>query len=139
MACSCVAALFFLKTPAPPQSATPARLFTEMEQLFHGELEAVIVDNGKVDVSLSDTPETMPSDQRVCVQLQRGSETVSVLTYSGQKVCLDVDGTHLCLTPLLTGENTVFVLTDHDAVLPTQNAKLAGFHVSTEHLGASSL
>jgi len=123
--------------PSRPQPS--ASLLAEMEKLFPKELKAVIVEDGEVSVRLAESGEAMPEDQRVRVSLRKGSEEVDVLTYSGQKVCMKVNGTPVCLTPLLTGENTVFVLTESNLVLPAAGATLAGYHMSVEHLGGASL
>ena len=110
-ACVLLAAAWWLQ----PRGTTPddsAAMFSEMEQLFPSQLDSVIVDGADVTVKTAAEPMMTPEDQRVCLTLSKAHGSLRVLTYSGRRVCVPVDGSVLCLTPLLQGDGTVFVLTD---------------------------
>jgi hypothetical protein len=119
---------------APSSNGDPAFMLTEMEKLFPQQLDSVVVDGSEVQVNVAQSLAATPVDQRIRLVLQREGRSLGVLTYSGRKVCLKLDGQEICLTPLLRGDGSVFVLTegqviqDHSSILPT------GHHIDMEHL-----
>ena len=93
-----------------------ARVFAELEHLFPGQLQAVIRNGGQTDLRLSAVPNPeLSTDQRVRVTVRSGGETADVLTYSGHEVCIPLKSGALCITPLVTGEGDVLVLSDDTA------------------------
>ena len=93
-----------------------SRVFAEIERLFPGQLLAVIQNGGKTDLCLSALPgKELSPDQRVRITVRSGGETAEILTYSGQEVCVPLKSGSLCLTPLVTGEGDVLVLSEEDA------------------------
>ena len=105
-----VLAIVFYSQPDDP------RVFAEIERLFPGQLLAVIQHGGKTDLSLASLPgpEFSP-DQRVRITVRSGGETVNVLTYSGIKICVPLKSGSISLTPLVTGNREVLIITDEDA------------------------
>ncbi len=95
---------------------SPARVFAELEHLFPGQLLAVVRNGERTDLRLSALSNPgLSTDQRVHITVQSSGETTDVLTYSGREVCIPLKSGSLCLTPLVTGEGDVLVLTDDSA------------------------
>ena len=113
--------------PQGAKKVDVAQMLTDMEQLFPGQLNSVIVDGPEVTVDTSAEPIFPARDQRVCLTISKAGGAIRVLTYSGRRVCMRMDGKDLCLTPLLKGDGTVFVLTDSQ-VFQQGDAMLASGH-----------
>lgn len=136
-ACLLATMLWFWQGTNHEQTLASARLLAEMELLFPRQVTAVILDGSKMRIDLADVPADDPSDQRIRVTLRRGNHFLSVLTYSGRRVCLELDHRQVCFTPLLDGEGSIFVVTDNNVLVPSGETKMAGFRLSVEHLEAT--
>ncbi|MEO6053152.1 MAG: hypothetical protein ABIP97_03995 [Chthoniobacterales bacterium] len=122
-----------------PKTADNSRLFTEIEKLFPGQFVAAIKDNDSVDLQLSPTPATVSNDQRIILSFRRGDHLIKVLTYSGNEVCLNLNGQKICATPLVQSDGNVLLMTNQEIFNGTHHAEIAGFKLSMEYLkGASS-
>lgn len=131
-ACTVAVSLSLLpRGPAPkPDGLGP--VFGQIEALFPNQLDSVIVSAAGVTVNTSDAPTTTYADQRIRLLLSKaGSKTadVQIVTYSGRRVCVKVRGNDLCMTPLLTGDGGVMVVTDtqvlgQDSPLPFPGYRL---------------
>jgi len=92
---------------------TSTKVFVELESLFPGQILAFIRNGDETDLHLSAVPDPgRASDQRIHITICANGLTTEVLTYSGRRVCVPIESGSLCLTPLLTGEGDVLVLTD---------------------------
>jgi len=108
------------------------RLLTEMEHVFPGQLQAVILNGSQTDLRLSMFPESeLSTDQRVRVIVETGTEKTEILTYSGRLVCIPLKSGSLCLTPLLTAKGDVIVVTEDNAFAGTGRANSAKIHASS--------
>ena len=133
-AAACIVAVSLSLLPRGPAPKTDGLgpVFGQIEALFPNQLDSVIVSAAGVTVNTSDTPTTTYADQRIRLLLSKaGSKTadVEIVTYSGRHVCVKVRGNDLCMTPLLTGDGGVMVVTDtqvlgQDSPLPFPGYRL---------------
>lgn len=102
------------------------KVFVELENLFPGQLLAVIRSGDQTDLRLSALPNPeLASDQRIRITIRADGATTDIFTYSGRRVCIPLKSGSLCLTPLLTGEGDVLVLTDDKAFAGSGTAQAA--------------
>lgn len=126
---ACVILAFFFNRQGEDSSE---RILTEMEHIFPGQLQAVILSGSRTDLRLSKFPENeLSTDQRVRVIVETGTETAEILTYSGRLVCIPLKSGPLCLTPLLTAEGEVIVVTEDIAFARTGRANSARIRASS--------
>lgn len=102
--------------PAKKPSDDPAMMLSEMEKLFSGQLDSVILEGQNVAVNTAGVAAPTPEDQRICITISKSHGDVRVLTYSGRRVCLRLDGSEVCFTPLMKGDGTVFIVTDTQVI-----------------------
>jgi len=115
------------------ESQPSAKLLMEMEALFPGQIDAVILQGKDVKLDLSDAPER-DSQQPLVVTLRRGDQTVQVLAYSGRKVCVELGGHRECFEPLVTADGNV-ILSGDDFVWDEKSARrVAGYSVQARSL-----
>ena len=125
--------LWFARPHAGPEPQPSAKVLAEMEALFPGQVDAVILQGNSVKLDLSDTPEGS-SQQPLVVTLRRGGQTVQVLAYSGRKVCVELGGRRECFEPLVTAEGKV-ILSGDDFVWEDNNPRpVAGYSVQARSL-----
>lgn len=131
-AAACAAcALLILAFPWQEEDSS-ARVLTEMEHTFPGQLQAVIRNGSQTDLRLSTFPEKeLSTDQRVRVIVETGTETAEILTYSGRPVCIPLKSGSLCLTPLLTAKGEVLVVTEDNVFAGTGRTNSAKIRAST--------
>lgn len=126
---ACVLLAFVLNGKGDDSSA---HVLTEMERVFPGQLQAVILNGSQTDLRLSMFPENeLSTDQRVRVIVETGTEKTEILTYSGRLVCIPLKSGPLCLTPLLTAKGDVIVVTEDNAFARTGRANSARIHASS--------
>lgn len=98
-------------TPSP--MAAESALLSQMEALFGSGLDAVIELPGTApDIHLRvDATTTQPSlAQPVFIQFQRaGRHATRVLSYSGRKICVVLEGRRTSFEPLMTGRGAVIL------------------------------
>jgi hypothetical protein len=134
------ALLVFLTVPRPRHDASPATaqtLLEQMEIVFPGQLDAVIERDGKVEVALAAQP-SAPSAQPLLLTFVRGSRAFRVLSYSGRRVCVEMDGGRICFDALLTGDGSVILSGDHFLWTNQNPAPLAGYQVEAAVLNPPS-
>jgi hypothetical protein len=130
--------LTFRSTPATvPTLAAQNNVFQQMEDLFPGQLEAVIEHGDSVDLKLAPKPGPA-TDQRLIVTFHRTGSIIRVLSYSGRKVCLDLSGRRVCFEMLLTEAGGVILLGDDFLWSGGSRASVAGYHVEAMPLRHSS-
>jgi hypothetical protein len=137
--------LFFaVRPPAvlrlPVSGGGLGEVLAQLEQLFPGQLNAVIDRDGVLQLDLSENTGAVsatPPDQGLLVELARGGRRLRVLAYSGRSVRLELAGTELRFDPLLTSDGHV-VLCGEDFVWssaePSSAGSLAGWHVEARAL-----
>jgi hypothetical protein len=119
------------------QQPLPHDLFAEIDSLFPRQLIAVIAEQGNVAVKLAESPFEIPDDQRLKITLWRGDRVCTIDTFSGTSVYLDFAGESFCVTPLIQGDGTPFVLLN-DRVVPSNGPLPDGMRISTQIRGGLS-
>jgi hypothetical protein len=130
-----VAALFVAALVMLPKSGAGTGnplVFAEVESMFSGRLLAVIKDGERLDLKLSDSVEALPNDQRILITLRKNKRLIQILTYSGQPVNLQLAGHTSAITPLLSSDGSVMIVTDRLLLDGTKNPGFEGFSVSAK-------
>ena len=132
------AAVFFRPHPPAPQGAPgDAVVLAQVEQLFPGQLDAVIERDGDVKVALA-SEERPASDQPLLVEFRRGESVVRVLSYSGRHVCVDLGGRHACFDAMI-GEHGQVIVAGEEFVWTAQDrASANGWQITAKPLGGAS-
>ena len=113
------------------------RTLREVEMLFPGQINAVIERNGAVDLELSEGASGGTS-QPVVVEFVRGRSVLHVLSYSGRKVCVELDGDTACFEPLITAEGRV-ILAGEDFLWTAEHpVSRSGYRVRAQFLHPAS-
>lgn len=105
---------WWLKPSPAPLSANDCRqLLVQLNQLFPGQLNAVIEFDGGVKLDLSDATTTpAAADQSIVIELRRKEHLVRIIAYSGRPVDIAVAGLSLRIDPLLTTKGGVLLASD---------------------------
>ncbi len=124
--------------PAAPREdmAADQKILEQMQALFPRQVNAVVEDNGKVDLSVAQSPE-VGSDQPIVVLFQRHGQMIRVLSYSGHKFCLPLDGREHCFEILAAAAGGVILEEDDRAWLTAGAPEIAGYSVRAQTLEAS--
>lgn len=91
-------------------------VFSEIEKMFPGQLVAAVKDRDALDLQLAESPEQTPKDQRILITLRKNSRLVEVLTYSGRTARLKLDGRIMEVTPLVSGDGSILIVSDSHIV-----------------------
>lgn len=129
-------ALYF--RPQPPARANgsgTATVLAQVEQLFPGQLDAVIESDGEVEVALARQARPA-SDQPLVVEFRRGDSLVRVLSYSGRHVCVDLGGRQACFDALISEQGQVIVAGE-DFVAQSRGSA-DGWQITAKPLGNAS-
>ena len=138
-----VAALALAAALFRPQPAAPAgrpgqvALLTQVQQLFPGELDAVIERDGEVQVALA-SEERPASDQPLLVEFRRGDAVVRVFSFSGRHVCVDLGGRSACFDALIGEHGEVIVAGEEFVWTPQDQAAAGGWQITARALGKAS-
>jgi hypothetical protein len=116
--------------------ANDRQMLQQTEKLFPNEVNAVVEIKGKVDLSISQTPE-VGSDQPLLVIFKQGDNTIRVLSYSGHRVCLMLGKTQNCFEILATPTGNVILEGDDKVWLASEHPHIAGYSVRAQSLEAS--
>lgn len=120
---------------AADSAPAAAELLAQLEQLFPGQLNAVVDRDGvlQLDLATHASPAS-PADQALLVELIRDDRRLRILAYSGRPVRLRLDGADLGFDPLLTSDGGV-VLSGNDFAWSSSAPRLlAGWHVAARPL-----
>jgi hypothetical protein len=123
---------YFTASDQPASQDPTAEVFEEMSLLFPHQLEAVIEKEDGVDVRLTAAPVDLHEDQSLRIELDRGNDSLVVYTFSGNEVCLDLDGHAFCFTPLLTGDGSVLVVTEDEVIEESGESEVRGVRISAK-------
>ena len=127
----------WLRPDAPREdTAADQKILKQMQALFPRQVNAVVDDNGKVDLSVAQSPE-VGSDQPIVVLFQRHGKMIRVLSYSGHKFCLPLDGHEHCFEILAAAAGGVILEEDDRAWLTAGAPEIAGYSVRAQTLEAS--
>lgn len=125
-----------LRHPGTSESlANDRQMLQQTEKLFPNEVNAVVEINGKVDLSISQSPE-VGSDQPLLVIFKQGDNTIRVLSYSGHRVCLMLGKTENCFEILATPTGNVILEGENKVWLASEHPQVAGYSVRAQSLGS---
>ena len=127
--------LFFKHTTSPENLANDRQILQQMEKLFPNQVDAVVERNGKVDLSIAQSP-VLGSDQPVVVVFKRGHESVRVLSYSGHRFCLMLGKTENCFEILTTPAGGVILEGEDKVWSASEHLEVAGYSVRAQTLEA---
>jgi hypothetical protein len=124
--------------PASPREdiAADQKVLEQMQALFPRQVNAVVVDNGKVDLSVTQSP-AVGSDQPIVIVFRRDDKIIRVLSYSGHRVCLSLGGRDHCFEILATASGGIILEEADKAWLAASKPEIAGFSVRAQTLEAS--
>jgi hypothetical protein len=138
IALTCVLAwMVFLRSLTTHEDvATDQKILEQMQALFPRQVDAIVEDNGKIDLSVAQSPE-VGTDQPIVVVFQRQGRLIRVLSYSGHKFSLPLDGREHHFEILATSEGGVILEENAEAWLVAGSPKIAGYSVRAQTLEAS--
>lgn len=116
--------------------ANDRELLQQVEKLFPNQVNAVVEENGKVDLSIAQSA-VVGSDQPVLLVFKRGQESIRVLSYSGHRVCLMLGKTRDCFDILATSTGGVILEGEDRVWLASEHPHIAGYSVRAQSLEAS--
>jgi len=129
--------LLFLKPRNSLENlADDQQVLRQVEKLFPEQVNAVVEENGKVDLSIAQSP-VVGSDQPVLVVFRQGNDTIRVLSYSGHHVCIMLGKTQNCFEILATPTGGVILEGEDEVWLTTEHPEVAGYSVRAQTLEAS--
>jgi len=128
--------LFFSRSHSPENLAADRHILEQMEKLFPNQVDAVVVENGKVDLSIAQSP-VLGADQPVLVLFKRGRETIRVLSYSGHHVCVKLGQSQSCFEILATPSGGVILEGKDQVWLASEHPVVDGYSVRAQSLKAS--
>ena len=129
-------ALVYPRTSSQAEDiAGDRQILRQMQQLFPNQVDAVVVENGKVELSIAQSS-TVGSDQPVVVVFKRGEDSIKVLSYSGHRICLALGGKHNCFDILAAAGGGVILEAENQVWLSSNHPVVAGYSVRAQMLGA---
>jgi hypothetical protein len=139
LAIALAVALTWQMWPHPSSSredvAADQKVLQQMQALFPHQVNAVVVENGKVDLSVTQSP-AVGSDQPIVIVFRRDDKIIRVLSYSGHHVCLPLGGREHCFEILATTNGGVILEEADNAWLAANKPEIAGFSVQAQSLEA---
>jgi len=127
-----------LHSPILPKSDKNSAFFSEIEKLFAGRLVAAIREGDSLSFELSGARTELPADQRIVLTFRKNGQLIEVYTYSGREVCLDLNGSQVCATPLIRSDGSVMLVTNAAVLEGSASSEIKGFQVSMDRLQKTS-
>lgn len=143
--CAMAAAVIFVSLQAPvpliqpkaQELADDLKILKQMEALFPGQIDAVIQKSGAVNLELA-AEQSLPSDQPILVRLISGKQSIQIMSYSGRKVCVELEGSRTCFEALLNNDGNV-ILNGRDFIwTPQLPVTVAGYRIEAKKLSPAS-
>jgi hypothetical protein len=141
LAALAIVALVHLRGPASAGAAMTnndrVAMLREMQQVFGDRLEGVVQYKGSIQPVVNSTGGAYTNAQPVVITLRQGSREISIVSFSGNTVTVDLDKDKMTLSPVVTGDGRVIVegkdfLWSQDKVIGKP-----GFSIDAKTLGAS--
>jgi hypothetical protein len=120
----------------PENLADDRHILHEMEALFPHQVDSVVEEKGKVDLSIAQSS-LLGSDQPVVLIFQREAESIRVLSYSGHRVCVTLGKNHTCFDILATPAGGVILEAGDHVWLASNHSMIAGYNLRAQTLEAS--
>ncbi len=116
------------------------KILKEMETLFQGQLTAVVEQGGETQVRLSSfSGESPMKSQRVMILLEKGASHVRIMSYSGQRTSVVLNGKTVYFEPLVTGSGKIMVMGDDFLWTSDNPQKIHSYKVQVVSLETSEL
>ena len=133
-----VAISFFYHRPraATENLANDRQMLRQMEMLFPGQVDSVVEQNGKVDVSVAQSS-LVGSQQPVVMVFRKDAQSIHVLSYSGHHVCVLLGKERRCFDVLATPTGSVILESDDKVWVTSQPVVVGGYSVQAQTLEAS--
>jgi len=128
--------LFHKHHDAPENLANDQKILQQVETLFPNQVDAVVEENGKADLSIAQSP-VVGSDQPVLVLFRRGQDTIRVLSFSGHHVCVMLGRTQSCFEILATPAGGVILEAEDKVWVASEHPQVSGYSVHAQILEAS--
>lgn len=126
-----------LKHPVTSDNlANDRQMLRQTEKLFPNQVNAVVEENGKVDLSIAQFSE-VGSEQPLLVIFKQGDNTIRVLSYSGHRVCLMLGKTQNCFEILATPTGNVILEGEDKVWVASEHPEVSGYSVRAQMLEAS--
>jgi hypothetical protein len=120
----------------PENLANDREILQQVEKLFPNQVNAVVEVNGKVDLSIAQSP-VVGSNQPVLLVFKRGEESIRVLSYSGHRVCLMLGKARDCFEILATPTGGVILEGESQVWLASDQPHIAGYSLQAQTLEVS--
>jgi len=137
--CACVVVLIAMihRPQAPTENLVGDRQFLrQIEMLFPGQVDAVVEQNGHVDLSIAQSS-LVGSQQPVLMVFRKDSSSIRVLSFSGHRVCVLLGKEHRCFDVLATTNGGVILESDDNVWVTSHPVIVAGYSVQAQTLEAS--
>jgi len=108
--------------------AVDREMIRQMDKLFPGQVDAIVEKDGKIDLTIAQTPVIGP-DQPLLLIFRHGSETIRVLSYSGHHLCLSLGRQRDCFEVLATPTGGVILEDEKQAWLASDHPVVEGYRV----------
>lgn len=113
------------------------RTLAQVQELFPGQLDAVIEREGRLQISLASDSSLTGQGQPLVIQFENAGHALRVLSYSGRSVTIELNGSRITFDALITNEGGI-VLSGADFAWDSDSPKLiAGYRVKARPLGAA--
>ncbi len=128
--------VYILVQPSQPDKKSLSHyseVLEEIDLLFPGRISSLIWKNGELAVEISEP--TGDSGHPIEILLTKGDEHIQVISYSGQKVCLDMKGRKACFEVLYSGsENEVFLVGREFIWTPQEHSTFEGYRIQVHSM-----
>lgn len=109
----------------------------QVEGLFPGQLNAVIERDGELQLDLTKGSQPSTAEQPLIVHLEDGGHRLSVLSYSGRSITLELKDGRITFEALVTSEGDVVLAGNNFVWNSAQPGPLAGYRVQARPLHSS--
>ena len=109
------------------------QILREVEQLFPGQLNAIVLEGGRADLSLTQANGVGVS-QPVLVVFRRSGETVRVLSFSGHHICVPLGARQACFDVLEGADGRIILAGDSGLLTPSSRRSVLGYSVHAERI-----
>jgi hypothetical protein len=116
--------------------ADDRQILEQMEKLFPNQVDSVVVENGKINLSISQSS-LVGSDQPILVVFRKDSQSIRVLSYSGHHVCISLGNQEHCFDILATPAGSVILEGTDKVWLVSEHSVVAGYSIQAQTLEAS--
>ena len=115
MCCVALYATVLLPTATHNPAARDQQVLQHMESVFGGSLQAVVFNGENPEVLLRDHAQDTTQAQPLVLEINSGGRTTKVMSFSGEKLSLSVNGQQLTFEVLISGDGKVLLVSENGA------------------------